>query len=80
MGQATSALEAAKLKNKFNNMTGENEQSGPDPEEQKAKERMREERDRRNAASYAEKKQGHTANKKRLSAAWADNKKKNQAK
>ena len=80
MGQAQSALQAAQLKNKFDNLTGENDQKGPDPEEQKAKERMREERDRRNATDYAEKKANHNANKKRLSAQWAAHKKANQAK
>ena len=80
MGQVQGAMQAAQLKNKFDNMTGEGEQKGPDPEEQKAKERMREERDRRNAANYAEKKAGHAANKKRLSAQWTAHKKANQAK
>ena len=74
-------MQAASLKNKFDNMVnGDESKNQPDPEEQKAKERMREERDRRNAADYADKKAGHAANKKRLSAQWAAHKKANQAK
>ena len=81
MGQAESALKAAQLKSKFDNaISGEDDKKGPDPEEQAAKERMREERDRRNKQEYADKKANHAKNKKRLSAAWADHKKANQAK
>jgi hypothetical protein len=84
MGNAGSALQVAQAKNtvtsKFNEVTGANKNPAPTPEEQKAKERMRDERDRLNATEYAEKKTAHAANKKRLSAAWADHKKTNQAK
>ena len=84
MGNAGSALQAAqaqaKVTNKFNEITGSNEKKEPTPEEQKAKERMREERDRRNAADYAEKKANHAKNKKRLSAAWTEHKKANTSK
>lgn len=80
MGQAASAIEAAKMKSKFDSITGEDDKKGPDPEEQKAKERMRNERDRRNAAAMAERKVAHAANKKKLSSQWAEHKKANQAK
>jgi hypothetical protein len=84
MGTAASALQVAQAKNavtsKFDEVTGSNKPAEPTPEEVKAKERMRDERDRRNATDYAEKKSAHVANKKRLSAAWADHKKANQAK
>ncbi|CAB9496191.1 expressed unknown protein [Seminavis robusta] len=83
MGNAGSALQAAQAQasvtNKFNKMTGGDEQKAPDPEEQKAKERMREERDRRNATDYADRKAAHAKNKKKLSSAWADHKKANSA-
>ena len=84
MGNAASALQVAQAKNsvtsKFNEVTGTDKDPGPTAEELKAKERIREERDRRNAADYAEKKSAHAANKKRLSNAWAEHKKANQSK
>ena len=80
MGNAGSAVRAAQaqasVKDKFNKMT---ETKGPTDEEIKAKERMREERDRRNAADYANKTTNHAAKKKRLSAAWVEHKKANAA-
>lgn len=84
MGNAGGAMKAAQaqasIKSKFNKMTGGDEKPGPTADETKAKERMREERDRRNATDYADRKTNHTANKKRLSDAWAANKKANTTK
>ena len=83
MGNAGSAMQAAQaqqtVKSKFDKLTGGDKKPEPTPEEQKAKERMREERDRRNSIEYAERKANHAANKKKLSAAWADHKKANSA-
>ena len=84
MGNAGSAMQAAQAQasvtSKFNKLTGGDEKPGPTPEEQQAKNRMREERDRRNAAEYADKKSSHAANKKKLSSQWAQHKRENTAK
>ena len=84
MGNAGSAVQAAQAKNQvtsqFNKITGGDKDPGPTEEELKAKERMREERDRRDNAKYAEKRAAHAANKKRLSDAWSKHKQANQAK
>ena len=45
--QAAQAQHA--VTSQFDQLTGANEKKAPDPEEQKAKQRMREERDKRNA-------------------------------
>ena len=49
----------------------------PDPEAEKAKQRMREERDKRNYEEYQKKKEGHAAKKKNLKDMWAANKQRN---
>jgi len=64
------AIQAAKAKHtvtkQFDELTGANDKKEPDPEAEKRKQRLREERDQRNAREYADKRAGHTEKKKRL--------------
>lgn len=72
--QASVAMQAVKAQNKFNEAISGNEKPPePDKEAERAKQRMRDERDKRNYEDYQKKKEGHAAKKKDLKEMWAKN-------